>query len=216
MSNRQFAVAEILSAAGGSWTRSRQDVTAVLIPAVRLNLPNLLRYALSAGADITLTDSSARMPLHHAVLGMHHPLLQCLINPITVAHADRFGNTPLHLAAMASNPFAVKTLLERQVPLNARNRDGNTALSCACSFPCANTAMLLLRAGADTGQANYFGQYPLHIACLHGQTEIVRMLLAYNVDLHVRTAYGESAVDIAQRGNVAAITTALTLGGARS
>jgi ankyrin repeat protein len=210
----QFAVAEILSAAGAACTRSRHDLTAVLIPAVKSGLPNLLRYALGAGADITVTDSDGRMPLHHAVLSMRHQFVPCLANAQTVAHADALGNTPLHLAAMVSNPIALKALLDRQAALNVRNREGNTALACACCLPCGNSIMLLVRAGADTALANQLGQHPLHIASLHGQTNHVRMLLAFGADVHVRTAYGESALDIARRGNAVAIVSALMLAGA--
>jgi ankyrin repeat protein len=210
----QFAVAEILSAAGAVCTQSRHDLTAVLIPAVKSGLPNLLRVALSAGADITVTDSDGRMPLHHAVLSMRHQFVPCLANAQTVAHADVLGNTPLHLAAMVSNPIALKALLDRQAALNVRNREGNTALACACCLPCGNSIMLLVRAGADTALGNQLGQHPLHIACLHGQTNHVRMLLAFGADVHVRTAYGESALDIARRGNAVAIVSALMLAGA--
>jgi ankyrin repeat protein len=212
--NGQFAVAEILSAAGAVCTRSRHDLTAALIPAVKSGLPNLLRYALSAGADITATDISGRMPLHHVVLSMRHQFLPCLANAQTMAHADVLGNTPLHLAAMVSNPIALKALLDRQAALNVRNHEGNTALACACCLPCTNSIMLLVRAGADTALGNELGQHPLHIACLHGQTSHVRMLLGFGVDVHVRTAHGESALDIARRGNAVAIVSALMLAGA--
>lgn len=212
----QCVVAEILSAAGAVWTRSQNDLATVLIPAVKSGLPNLLRYALSAGADITVTDSGGRMPLHHAVLSARNQFVPCLANAQTVAHADALGNTPLHLATMVSNPIALKALLDRHAALNARNRAGNTALACACSLPCSNAIMLLLRAGADMALGNQFGQHPLHIACLHGQTNHVRMLLASGADVHVRTAYGESALDIARRGNAVAIVSALMLAGAGS
>jgi len=212
--HKHFAIAEALTAAGAVWTRSRDDVTAMLIAAVNANLPNLLRYALGAGADITVTDRDGRMPLHHAVLSMRHAFLPCLANLRTVVHPDALGNTPLHLAALACNQPALKALLRWRAALNVRNQDGNTALSCACALPSANSVMLLLRAGADITLENHLGQHPLHIACLHGQTDIVRMLLALGADPHVRTAHGETALDIARRVNIPAIVNALMLGGA--
>jgi ankyrin repeat protein len=210
----QFIIAETLSAAGAVWTLSRKDVTALLIPLVNADLPNLLRYALRAGADITVTDRNGRMPLHHAVLNMRHAFLPCLANLRTAAHADALGNTPLHLAALACNQPALKALLVWRAALNVRNHDGNTALSCACALPSVNAVMLLLRAGADITLGNRLGQRPLHIACLHGQTDIVRMLLALGAEPHVRTADGETALDIARRVNIPAIVSALMLGGA--
>lgn len=210
----QFAAAEMLAAAGAVWTTSRHDIAELLIPAVKANLPNLLRYALSCGADIAVTDGSGRTPLHHAVLSLRHHFLPCLANARTMAHADGHGNTPLHLAAIARNPLALKTFLDRHAALNVRNWDGNTALSCACAVPSVNAVMLLLRAGADMTVENNFGQRPLHIACLHGHADIVRMLLVLGVDPHVRTAQGETALDIARRGNVPAVASALMLGGA--
>lgn len=210
----QFAVAEMLAAAGAVWTTSRHDLAALLIPAVKAKLPNLLRYALSCGADIAVTDDSGRTPLHHAVLSLRQQFLPCLASARTMAHADALGNTPLHLAAIAGNPLALKVLLDRHAMLNLRNRDGNTALSCACAVPSANAVMLLLRARADATVENHFGLRPLHIACLHGHADIVRMLLVLGVDPHVCTAQGETALDIAQRGNVPAVASALMLGGA--
>jgi ankyrin repeat protein len=211
---KQFLIAETLIAAGARWTRSRNDVTAMLLPAISANLPNLLRYALAAGADIAVTDRDGLMPLHHAVLGMRHPFLPCLASVQTAMHADALGNTPLHLAALACNEPALKALLVWRAALNVRNRDGNTALSCACSLPDVDSVMLFLRAGADITLENRFGQRPLHIACLHGQTEIVRMLLAYGADPHGLTADGETALDIARRVNIPAIVSALMLAGA--
>ena len=220
IAHRQFIIAETLTAAGAAWTRSRNDATALLIPAVNANLPRLLRCALGAGADITATDRDGRTPLHHAVLNMRHAFLPCLANLRTAVHEDALGNTPLHLAALACNQPALKALLAWRAGLNVRNRDGNTALSCACTIASANSAdsadsvMLLIRAGADITLENRLGQRPLHIACLHGQTAIVRMLLALGADPDVRTAHGETALAIARRVNSAAIVTALTLGGA--
>ncbi|WP_194715371.1 ankyrin repeat domain-containing protein [Noviherbaspirillum soli] len=214
LDHKQFIIAEILAAAGAVWTRPRNDVTAMLIPAVSANLPNLLRYALDAGADITVTDRDGRMPLHHAVLGMRHAFLPCLANLRTAAHADALGNTPLHLAVLAGNEPALKALLVWRAALNARNQDGSTALSCACALPYVNSVMLFMRAGADITLENRFGQHPLHVACLHGQAEIVRMLLAHGADPHGRTGDGETALGIAQRMNIPAIVSALMLAGA--
>lgn len=215
--HRQFIIAESLTAAGAVWTRPRNDATALLIPAVNANLLKLLRCALGAGADITATDRDGRTPLHHAVLNMRHAFLPCLANLRTAAHGDALGNTPLHLAAFACNQPALKALLAWRAGLNVRNQDGNTALSCACANMSANSAnsvMLLMRAGADITLENRLGQRPLHIACLHGQTDIVRMLLALGADPDVRTAHGETALDIARRVNIPAIVSLLTLGGA--
>ena len=223
IAHRQFIIAETLTAAGAVWTRSRKDATALLIPAVNANLPKLLRCVLGAGADITATDRDGRTPLHHAVLNMRHAFLPCLANLRTAVHEDALGNTPLHLAAFACNQPALKALLAWRAGLNVRNGDGDTALSCACAIASVNAAsaansadsvMLLIRAGADIMLENRLGQRPLHIACLHGQTDIVRMLLALGADPDVRTAHGETALDIARRVNIPAIVSALTLGGA--
>lgn len=211
---KQFMIAEILTAAGAVCTRSRNDLTSMLIPAINANLPNLLRHALAAGADIAVTDRDGLMPLHHAVLGMRHSFLPCLASVQTAMHADALGNTPLHLAALACNEPALKALLVWRAALNVRNRDGNTALSCACALTYVDSVMLFLRAGADITLENRFGQRPLHVACLHGQTEIVRMLLAHGADPHGHTTGGETALDIARRLNIPAIVSALMLAGA--
>lgn len=212
--SNQLEIADALCASGATGTLSKAELGALLIPAIKSGLFNLIRYALKAGADVETLDDVGCMPLHHAVLDLHNPFVASLATPRSIAHADGCRNTALHLAAIFGNPPAIKVLLERQASLQVRNLTGDSPLSCAAAGPSVNAVMLLLRAGADTATQNGVGQSPLHIACLHGHTDIVRMLLAYGADPNASTAHGETALAIAWRKNIPAMASALILSGA--
>ena len=59
------------------------------------------------------------------------------------------GNIPLHLAALGGYTSLVELLLERGVPINARNSFGETAFYYASQKGHDGIAELLLRKGAS-------------------------------------------------------------------
>jgi ankyrin repeat protein len=60
--------------------------------------------------------------------------------------------------------------------IDARNRDGRTALWWACHLGYANAALVLLQAGADMNIADTQGRTPLDMARAPGQHDCVAVL----------------------------------------
>ncbi len=123
----------------------------------RLDVAELL---IDAKADLNAQNQDGRAPLHVAV-GMSPPvprssagagesvvdlLLDRGANPDIT---DAAGFTPLHGAALAHRLDLAKDLLGKRAAVDLRDRDGRTALLCACVVADQQLIELLLAHGAN-------------------------------------------------------------------
>ncbi|KAH9839336.1 uncharacterized protein C8Q71DRAFT_806502 [Rhodofomes roseus] len=83
-----------------------------------------------------------------------------------ISHPTPSGQTLLHLATMAKFPTLVEFLVSHGVDVDARDKNGCTALYCAATVRSAECARVLLRAGADTEVVDALGKTPSEIAPL--------------------------------------------------
>jgi len=67
--------------------------------------------------------------------------------------------------------------------VNATSTDGDNALHWIVRQGDLNATAALIDAGIDINKAGDLGYTPLHIACMNGHTEIVRLLIARGADL---------------------------------
>ena len=84
---------------------------------------------------------------------------------------------PLADAAEQRDRARVRTLLKTGVDVNAAQIDGTTALHWAAYHDDAETAALLVRAGANVNAVNRYGLPPLSVACSSGSGGVVKLLL---------------------------------------
>lgn len=90
-----------------------------------------------------------------------------------------------------------------------------TALHWAVLREDANTADLLIRAGADVNAANDLGVTPLVLACENGSAALVTALLEESADPNTATSMGETALMACARGgDVDAVAALLDRGAA--
>src|SRR6188474_1915250 len=71
-------------------------------------------------------------------------------------------------AAERRDKALVRTLIESRADVNGTQTDGTTALHWAAYHDDAETAALLVKAGANVNAANRFGVPPLSVACTNG------------------------------------------------
>src|SRR6266705_2010426 len=62
----------------------------------------------------------------------------------------------------------IRALLTKHVDVNRSSPDGATALAWAAHWHAADTADLLIRAGAIVNAVNEYGVGPLSLACING------------------------------------------------
>lgn len=128
-----------------------------------------------------------------------------------VAMVDEHGRTALMRAAYANlgsvtrleeedgkRAAMVEALLGEGAALDARDRDGWTALMWAAWSGLKRTADGLLKAGADVGVADAQGNTALIIAAQGGHAGLVEALLAKGADRGQRNAAGLTALEAAR------------------
>lgn len=67
--------------------------------------------------------------------------------------------------------------------VNASSSDGDNALHVVVRWNDVQAAVTLINAGIDINKAGDLGYTPLHIACMQGNLEIVKLLIARGADI---------------------------------
>jgi ankyrin repeat protein len=123
-------------------------------------IPSLLVY----GSSIFAADNAGVTPFELA-MKEKGAVLDALITPESVTMSDSAGNTLLHFAAKNSaDPLLVEKILGQRAQLNARNKEGDTALLLAVRFNRRENGEFLLSRGADIFASNSSGESPLYLA----------------------------------------------------
>ena len=111
------------------------------------------------------------------------------------------GFTALHLACFAGGAETVALLVERGAPLETMSRHGQIhvrPLGTAAFARDAESARVLLDAGADPNGRGEGGFTPLHSAAQNGDVEFVRLLLRFGADAGVAASDGRTPAALAR------------------
>ncbi|KAM9592862.1 ankyrin repeat and SOCS box protein 10 [Trichechus inunguis] len=175
---------------------------------------------LVAGADPDLPDQDGKRPLHlcggSGALECAELLLR--FGAKVDGRSEEEEETPLHVAARVGHVALVELLLRRGACPNAQDAEGRTPLLAACEARCldpdnaGDTAArclqlchLLLSAGADADAADQDKRRPLHLACRHGYTAVVELLLSCGVSANTMDYGGHTALHYALQGPAMAL-----------
>lgn len=165
MSNSDVSVLQILYSAGADINeRNKQGVTPLAV-AVQNKLESHIAFYANNGADIHAEDKNKETPLTRAFKSENFDIIQTLITRENVRSYDSAGNSPLHVAIMnKASVEVVKYIVSSKAELNARNRDGNTALMLALKYGRQDIGEILVENEADIFIANNENNSPLRIA----------------------------------------------------
>ena len=143
----------------------------------------MFRYFVYLGGQPTV---------HHAAAIGDIPLLERMLaaNPALrgpTAAGGRWRITPLHAAVIVGNCESVAFLLGQDVPVDAQNHNGHTALALTAESPRKEVrvpiAKLLLAHGANVNAAaGHHGGTVLHRAVIHGDIALTGLLLEHGAD----------------------------------
>jgi ankyrin repeat protein len=147
-----------------------------------------------------------------AVLAPASPALAA--DPPTTSTAP--ADTRLADAAMRQDNAAVRALIKtRGIDLNAPGSDGTPALHWSVRYGDADTARLLIGAGADVKRASRLDVTPLALAAANGDAAMMRLLIDAGADAKSADRTGETVLMIAARdGNPEAVGALLDHGAA--
>ena len=165
--NRKPEVVQALLGGRADVSIRNVDGKTALFFAVQENRLRLIPLLLAYGSDIFAADNSGVTPFDRA-MAMRGPVLTSLITPETIHQSDNAGNTILHTAVKHRGEAAlIGYILDQQALVNARNKEGDTALHIAVRMNQRETGEFLLSRGGDIFSTNSAGETPLYLALTH-------------------------------------------------
>ncbi|MCL2276786.1 MAG: ankyrin repeat domain-containing protein [Treponema sp.] len=125
---------------------------------------SLIPLLLSYGSEIFAADNAGVTPFDIGIKANDN-IFNLLITGETVSQRDNTGNTMLHAAIInAGNPEQISRILDYRAPVDARNRDGETALHIAVRLNQRANGEFLISRGAGIFALNGAGFSPLYFA----------------------------------------------------
>ena len=131
---------------------------------------------LAAGFSPDARNTKGVSAISLAIRGQHRSIVQLLLQKgvdINVVSDDR-GNTPVMDAAACGDNEMVKVLIKSGADLNAVSKNGQTALILAVGQDNEDTALTLIRAGADMFIQDSLGMSAAAYAKMFGKNEILK------------------------------------------
>ena len=138
--------------------------------AVQENRLSLIPLLIQARSNVFAADNAGITPFDKA-MERRGSILDALITPLTAQQTDSSGNTMLHIAiSNRADILTIEKILSHNVQVNARNREGDTALHIAARENHREAGTYILSTGsADIFSYNSSDESPLRIALTHSQ-----------------------------------------------
>ena len=173
---------------GAEIHKVNKDGKSALHFAATFSSPEVVKYLLSRGMSVNMTDNSSRSPLLCACLeGGRLENIKTLVEHGAEIHkVDKNGKSALHFAATFSCPEVVKYLLSRGMSVNMTDNSSRSPLLCACleGGRLKNIKTLVLH-GAEIHKVDIDGKSVLHFAATFSSSKVVKYLLSTRLSVNM-------------------------------
>lgn len=164
-------------------SKDRNRLTNEIETTIKVSSIPLLKDLLSK-ISTEFKFERGRTPLHIAAALGKNKAINFLLQDgrFDLDEVDYKGDTPLHLAALGGFTSSVELLLESDASVSVENSYGEIAIHAAVGgnrkFPARfKCALALINAKSEIDHVNHTGQTALHIAAMHGNLKLVKLLL---------------------------------------
>ncbi|MCL2441927.1 MAG: ankyrin repeat domain-containing protein [Treponema sp.] len=161
----------------------------------------LVHVLLQYGSDIFAADNSGATPFDVA-FGVSGNILNMIITEETVNQSDHLGNTMLHSTVRnRGNIEYIGRILDYNGNVDARNRDGDTALHIAVRSNYKESGEYLVSRGANVFSLNSVGHSPVFLA-FSPPSGSIRDWIINPYTINLRDGLGNSMLHYASQWNL--------------
>jgi ankyrin repeat protein len=163
------------------------EVSLTLFAAVDANCLDLTTQLLDQGASLDARDRLGARPLSHAAKSGHLRIVDLLLaRGAPIDARNLAGSTALYLAAEGSHILIAQRLIERGADVKLTGRSGISPIAAAAYTGNDIIFDTLLAHGADERAPDDTGKPPIVYAVAGARFDIVKRLLARNIDVNAR------------------------------
>ncbi|KAF5277481.1 hypothetical protein FQR65_LT03818 [Abscondita terminalis] len=188
-------------------TASKSEINIAFLWSALLKRWDLLDGLLSLGAQLLYAEPHQGLTaLHLAAFSGCIPSTQFLLSRGADVNACFKCYSPLHCAAFGDSPETAMVLLNNGARVSALTTNPNncheSVLHCAVRANAVACVRLLIAEGADTGQTEYTGMSPIHLAADLGHLQCLKIMFeTKGINVNAKTKEKElTALHLAAEG----------------
>jgi len=176
--------------------RKYENDETVLMRAVAIDEPNIVKILLERGANVFAKNSTGWTALHYAAIYGRIEAMKLLLEFNAEINAtDKSKETPLMKVVSVK---IVKIFLERGADVNTKDSDGRTVLHFAALNDRIEMIKLLLEFDAEINAIDNSEETPLMTAVRIKNADTVKLLLERDARLDLKNNDEKTALDIAK------------------
>jgi ankyrin repeat protein len=159
----------------------------------------IVQWLLNHGADVNSKEARGHVPLHFSARNGHLEVCQMLLEHGAVANTrGNTGSTPFLEASITGHTNIIWLLLDHNPDVNVCDSDngGETPLHHAAEQGRLKLVQKLLELNAEVNSCGSHNSTPLLIASQFGHTDVVRLLLDNNANIHAQDNDGETSLHV--------------------
>ncbi|EAY19538.1 ankyrin repeat protein, putative [Trichomonas vaginalis G3] len=171
------------------------DINKCFVYSPIFNIPSLLEYFLSHGANINEKNENGKTALHMAAMKNTKETAEFLISHgANINEKDTYGRTALHMAALNNSKETAEVLISHGINVNEKNKGGETALHNAVLSNSKETAEVLISHGANINEKTKYGETALHFAARNTSKETAELLISHGGNINEKDGDGKTAL----------------------
>lgn len=163
----------------------------------------IVKLLLSKGADVKTSNKWGDTPLHFAAINGNLEIVKMLVEKKADIHQKNYLHfTPMFYAAIKGNLDCLRYFIEEKgMDVNSKDKIGMTPLIRTCYQEKEHLEIVkyLLEKGASVNERCQGKYRALHYAAMRGHNETVEYLLQHKANVNARSAFGETALDMARK-----------------
>ncbi|EAY13846.1 hypothetical protein TVAG_044060 [Trichomonas vaginalis G3] len=178
------------------------DINKCFVCSPIFNIPSLLEYFLSHGANINEKDNDGKTALYIAAGINRKEIAEFLISHgANINEKNNDGETALQDAARHNSKEIAELLISHGANIEEKNDYGETALHIAARHNSKEIAELLISHGANINEKNDYGETALQDAARHNSKETAELLISHGANIEEKNDNGYTLLHIAAWSN---------------